>query len=708
MSQELETVRKRLRAISTKMRPKSVDALADVIASIATSAVVPGPLDGIVSNGLVQQSEVSFSPNAVSPSHSHLDQWAPPPATLPQSDIAHDLVTTLTLNAGVTSSSDSVTDKALPIILAPSPSCACALCFPPVSVSVPVSVSQSVSSLPPLVATDTDPSLCAKCAVPVPLLREAMHAHLRSLNALLITLAQIDKAVDDDVEQSMEAAHLLARVEDLSVLIDALAEECERHEADLNVLNEKCKDELARISDVERDRDGLQQELDELTKSLFEEADNMVKDETRQRHELEERETQLGVKLEETRNSLKREQVLLRELKIVMEKDYSSLSPDFMAPAETDDASLVQYPTDPMALAEFKEFVAFAPSTKLAKLPNLLFLKNVIEDDILPTLRFGGNPRTSTRKLLDAISADLLTVQEMTPLQFSAWLAISQTLKDALKNRLALVSAARTDLTETTASKADASTAIPYIPSAMPRSRTNSELPTPLQPLSPEVVSALATVNAIAATPSHAVFTKSMVERVSSWTISEAKANADPLANLPTFFLATGGCSTCGKQGSLQHHFKIGSDNPAQQQTQLQQQSTSNSTKPEITGAATGAVEGWIPICENCFDRLDSVSRFYTFLRVLRSGGFSTRDAEDMYSEVGLLKRDMFVGRIGGMSRRQLQLVQQNALAMQRLSAGGRGVRTGSSGGIFGTGASFRQLGSVSRASSNEFMLKGD
>ncbi|KAJ3240736.1 hypothetical protein HDU81_002927 [Chytriomyces hyalinus] len=695
------------------MRPKSVDALADVIASIATSAVVPGPLDGIVSNGLVQQSEVSFSPNAVSPSHSHLDQWAPPPATLPQSDIAHDLVTTLSLNGAATSSSDSGTEKALPIILAPSPSCACALCFPPVSVSVPVSVAASQSVSQSLVATDTDPSLCAKCAVPVPLLREAMHAHLRSLNALLITLAQIDKAVDDDVEQSMEAAHLLARVEDLSVLIDALAEECERHEADLNVLNEKCKDELARISDVERDRDGLQQELDELTKSLFEEADNMVKDETRQRHELEERETELGVKLVETRNSLKREQVLLRELKIVMEKDYSSLSPDFISPAEADDASLVQYPTDPMALAEFKEFVAFAPSTKLAKLPNLLFLKNVIEDDILPTLRFGGNPRTSTRKLLDAISADLLTVQEMTPLQFSAWLAISQTLKDALKNRLALVSAAaRTDLLETTASKTDA---IPYIPSAMPRSRTNSELPTPLQPLSPEVVSALATVNAIAATPSHSVFTKSMVERVSSWTISEAKANADPLANLPTFFLATGGCSTCGKQSSLQHHFKIGSDIPAaqQQQPQLQQQqSATHPTKPEITGAATttgsGAVEGWIPICENCFDRLDSVSRFYTFLRVLRSGGFSTRDVEDMYSEVGLLKRDMFVGRIGGMSRRQLQLAQQNALAMQRLSAGGRGVRTGSSGGIFGTGASFRQLGSVSRASSNEFMLKGD
>ncbi|KAI8609013.1 hypothetical protein BC830DRAFT_889395 [Chytriomyces sp. MP71] len=416
-----------------------------------------------------------------------------------------------------------------------------------------------------------------------------------------------------------------------------------------------------------------------------------------------ERERELESKLDETRNTLKREQVLLRELKIKMEDDYV---PDVTEATESTStstsaaASKLKYPTDPNMYAEFQEFVSLAPSTKLAKMPNIPFLKNLIDDDILPTLRFGGNARTSTRKMLDAVAADLLTVQEMTPVQFSSWFSLNQTLKDALVVRSTHVSGGGTttsnSVTTTVLAGKDvavspeasmpppgvAATVSSYIP-GLPRSRTPSEAnvspPVAAAPaLNHEAQSAVSAVAAIAATASHSVFTKSIAERVSSWTLSESKAAADPLSNLPSFFVVSG-CSTCGKICAIQHHFRINSSDGA-----------TVANTPTQPAAKKEEIEGWIPVCDNCFDRLDAVARFYAFVRVLRSGSFVGRSVEEMYAEVGAVKRDMFLSRIGGGGWNRRQGAQH-----QKGPAAGRAGRTASSSGL-----SFRQLGSVSRSSS--------
>jgi hypothetical protein len=49
-------------------------------------------------------------------------------------------------------------------------------------------------------------------------------------------------------------------------------------------------------------------------------------------------------------------------------------------------------PVDPMLFQEFKEFMAAAPTVN--RIHTLSFMKNSLEDDVNPCLRFGANPRT--------------------------------------------------------------------------------------------------------------------------------------------------------------------------------------------------------------------------------------------------------------------------------------------------------------------------
>ncbi|KAJ3020173.1 UNVERIFIED_CONTAM: hypothetical protein HDU68_010316 [Siphonaria sp. JEL0065] len=676
VSHRLGNVRERLRVISTKhkrlLRSKSVEALADVLASAGQIVAAAKP------------------PSA-------LEAFTPLPSST--STIASPVGSTISTATTTTSESQAHAASLLavwatlraaepPVALAASPSCACA------------TIAASSAD---------DPSLCNLCHAPINQLRELMHLKLDAVNSLLITLAQMDDAADNDRKQADEAALLLKRVEDLSVLIDSYSEEADRHEGDLVVLNEKVKEELTRSSDLERDKESLQAELDELTTSLFEEANNLVQNETQQRHLLEEREKVLEMELNETREILKREQVQLRELKIKMEKEYSSvLAADVVA------INSKLQPIDEMLFAEFRDFVVAVPATKLAKLPSQSFLKNLIEDDILPTLRFGGNPRTSTRKLLDAISSDLVTVQEMNPVQFGNWLATNQAIKDAVTVRTQAVNDAKAAFVATATTDSTSPTApssIPYIPSSLTRSRNNSEVPqTPYPTIPAETTAAITVIASISVTPSHNVFQKSMVERVSAWgsatsvTVSATTTTAsgsstsdpkstDPLTSFPAFFVLNG-CSTCGKHAPLQHHFKI-ADPTTINSNQADSTAPQSST---AVPAVTSINEGWIPLCENCHFRLDAVTRFYEFLRIVRTGVYATRDVKDMYAEVSAIRRDLFVARVCGGG---VRTVRGGGSKRESFSAsGGVGRRNGSTGSIFGGSSSFRQMGSTSRLSS--------
>ena len=234
-------------------------------------------------------------------------------------------------------------------------------------------------------------------------------------------------------------------------------------------------------------KDTLQNELDELSKSLMEEAHVLVADEARKRRDHEFREKALEKEIAEVRSQLQMEQLQLRELKIKIEEaraveeaeermDASSVglfansgsgngvaggddgsrrhskinndsyAGDSVVPQSTLSNALaggreayspgtsLGDPVDPMPLIDFQDFLAQAPTIKLSKLHSLAFMKTTLEDDVNPCLRFGGNPRTSTRRIVDAIMSNSCFVEEMTPSQIALLSNQHNALRDLINS----------------------------------------------------------------------------------------------------------------------------------------------------------------------------------------------------------------------------------------------------------------------------------
>ncbi|KAJ2386939.1 hypothetical protein GGI23_006386 [Coemansia sp. RSA 2559] len=69
---------------------------------------------------------------------------------------------------------------------------------------------------------------------------------------------------------------------------------------------------------------------------------------------------------------------------------------------------------DEALLAEFKDFATQAQSPRSSTYMSMSYIKSVVSSDIEPCLRFGPQPRISSRNVHDAIMANRLQIEEMT------------------------------------------------------------------------------------------------------------------------------------------------------------------------------------------------------------------------------------------------------------------------------------------------------
>ncbi|KAI9337666.1 hypothetical protein DFJ73DRAFT_848668 [Zopfochytrium polystomum] len=443
-----------------------------------------------------------------------------------------------------------------------------------------------------LVIDADDPSFCRQCkghfveVIRLQLERDSVQAVLNDEKTRLESLNAKEEMARQD------AAKLSERVGELEKLMDAKAEEQARLQMDLQRMGEKIIEEIEKRAELQVSRDTLQDELEELTKSLFEEANVMVADEARKRHHHETREKTLEQELADLKVELQMEQLQLRELQIKMEESQAAAATRHRQHQQSEGSrplsqSISLAPEDiidPMLLMEFQDFLKHGPTVKLNKIHTLPFMKNVIDDDVTPCLRFGGNPRTSTKRLMDAILMNSCFVEEMSPSQISALQYQHQCLKEA------------------------ADPGSPNAPSRSGARRASS--------MDPDKAGVIAAVAASMSTPTQSIFQKTVLERLSTtWSIATTSSNA---SNLPPSIVVDG-CSTCGRIGPTRHHFKIS----------------------EL------ASDTWSPICGSCRDRLVSVCEFYNFVRHVRQGLYSTRRHEDLFQEVLSLKRKMFFSRMG-------------------------------------------------------------
>ncbi|ORY31513.1 hypothetical protein BCR33DRAFT_543946 [Rhizoclosmatium globosum] len=319
-------------------------------------------------------------------------------------------------------------------------------------------------------------------------------------------------------------------------------------------------DEVEKRLELQNIRDGLVEEIEGKTQELFEKANHLVADEAKRRYGSQTRVRALEGELDDIKNQLAMERMQLSELRAKMEElrlekermeeeesatsstiaeDSDSRNASPAPTKETDEESIIseyeslnsttastavksvtdELPTprprqsahpppqtsspqpylpptemDAQLLADLHIFLKECTTSKLPKLHTLPFLKTLLEEDVFPALKFGNNPRTNTRKLVDAILINTCFVEEMNATQIHTHQQLHNSLKTAL--------ATQTYYSTTKPPPAPGTTP----PTGMTITDANALI--------------LAQHTATKDSPTHALFAKTYLQTLSSWTSS--------------------------------------------------------------------------------------------------------------------------------------------------------------------------------------------
>ncbi|CAO3598580.1 unnamed protein product [Absidia cylindrospora] len=356
-------------------------------------------------------------------------------------------------------------------------------------------------------------------------------------------------------------------------------------QGDMETLNDKYVDEIERVAEIQHSKDMVENELEDLSRRLFEEANGMVANEKREKYNLEVAQKHLENQLKETKDRLVAEQMQLQELRLKMEamqdfekndrasiisdinssggmdggnnqnvdgangdgqgadlrgmKDLAGLFADQAVTTTAEDQFDNKHPSpelDTMLLTEFADFVKLRASIPLKKLHSIPFMKHCQLEDVDPCLRFGAHSRLSARKVNDAIVMNTCFIEEA-PLGFA----------DEQARR----------------------------PVDVPLKTSAG---------------------------------KSMI-----WERFSSNSQAGVFA----------GCQACGRNNgdtaSLPYRFRI------------------------------SYFDDWACIDRYCRDRLVAVCEFYVFIRNVRQGYYNSRTITDLYQEAMRLRLQMFYARMGAL-----------------------------------------------------------
>ncbi|CAG8522136.1 12858_t:CDS:1 [Ambispora leptoticha] len=304
---------------------------------------------------------------------------------------------------------------------------------------------------------------CTNCDRLVPPLAELYRQRLQHIEDLEVANTKIKEEHEKSEQQKNELESLKKKIiefedkidsrtdelNELQQLLKAKTDELNARTSEINdlkkamtVLNEKYVDEIDKVAELQHSKDMVEGELEELSRSLFEQANGMVAKEAKQRHELEVQRKSLENQLQETKERLLAESSQLQELRERMQqmvqqqpepdsrRSSNHSDPTFRACSDfvelyrlweksPDAAAILPRPTgedgigiDEELLSEFRDFVNQSSSIPIKKIHNLQFMKHCLEEDVEPCMRFGNNPRVQARKIVDAIAANTCCIEE--------------------------------------------------------------------------------------------------------------------------------------------------------------------------------------------------------------------------------------------------------------------------------------------------------
>nr|CAG8504049.1 1634_t:CDS:2 [Entrophospora candida]CAG8546149.1 9773_t:CDS:2 [Entrophospora candida] len=291
---------------------------------------------------------------------------------------------------------------------------------------------------------------CSRCARIIPFLANLHKECSEQREKLEVADKQIIEGTAKAEEQTSYINKLNKTIEELEDQIDLktdrhndLERKMEALKQDMEILNEKYVDEIDKVAELQHSKDIVEGEVEELTKALFEKANDMVAVIGKDKHKLEVQHKLLEKQLAETQERLAAESSQLNELREKLEqtmqhqqqsqpesKRSSSSDPSFRASIDfaelfglreraPEAAATLPNPTgedgigiDNELLLEFKEFVSQSNSIRLQKIHTILFMRHCLEDDVDPCMRFGSNSRVSSRRIVDAIVSNTCFIEE--------------------------------------------------------------------------------------------------------------------------------------------------------------------------------------------------------------------------------------------------------------------------------------------------------
>ncbi|KAG0346636.1 RAB3A interacting protein [Podila humilis] len=281
---------------------------------------------------------------------------------------------------------------------------------------------------------------CGICDRIIPAIAEAHNERTLLLEDIEQTNARLAEEQKRASAESIEAEVLRKKVEDLEDALDAKTDDYLSAQRDLAVLNDKYVDEIEKVAELQHAKEMVEGELEELSRTLFEEANGMVASEARARHQLELTRKHLELELKDAQERLAAETSQLKELKTKMEamidaqpgtpNKRSSTDPSNRGSVDlaqlfglnkiaVPEAVVEEQPSTAIAIDghmmhEFKEFVAQSSTVRLAKIHSLPFMRHCQDEDVEPCLRFGSNPRISARKLTEGICSNTCYIESAT------------------------------------------------------------------------------------------------------------------------------------------------------------------------------------------------------------------------------------------------------------------------------------------------------
>eukprot|EP00833_Pecoramyces_ruminatium_P001313 jgi/Orpsp1_1/1175345/evm.model.c7180000053465.1 len=215
--------------------------------------------------------------------------------------------------------------------------------------------------------------------------------------------------------------------EELEKKVQELQSLLEEKDKKIEELSVELKSEKGSADTLRKEKQTVQDEVEELTKSLFEEANKLVADEARKRHKVEKINKIISGKLKDSQLQLETQNQQLSELRKKMEEiNFENITNKKMMEENkrmsmlssiSDEEQLVYdvNSIDTFLLAEFKDFISSAFNVRMSKLHSIPYMKNCLEDDIMPCLRFGSDPKISWKRLTEEIASNSLLLQEISP-----------------------------------------------------------------------------------------------------------------------------------------------------------------------------------------------------------------------------------------------------------------------------------------------------